>query len=84
MIMFCTIFSIDEYGDDFNLEETNLEINEGQFEHGYLRRKRFYPVHVNVGCIKGATCCADLNCRPFCSLCYGKWQWRGEFLGWST
>ena len=27
---------------------------------------------VNVGCIKGAECCADPHCRAFCSLCYGK------------
>ena len=38
----------------------------------YVREKRFYPVPVNVGCIKGAQCCYDPHCRAFCSLCYGK------------
>ena len=59
----------DEYD---SLHEIGIDYEEDAVADEYLRHKRFYPVHVNVGCIKGAKCCADPKCRPFCSLCYGK------------
>ena len=37
-----------------------------------FRHKRFYPMHVNIGCVKGYKCCTDARCKPFCTLCYGK------------
>lgn len=37
-----------------------------------FREKRFYPMHINIGCVKGFRCCEDAKCKPFCTLCYGK------------
>jgi hypothetical protein len=37
----------------------------------FARQKRFYPMHVNIGCVKGISCCEDPKCKPFCSMCYG-------------
>ena len=37
-----------------------------------LRYKRFFPLHVNIGCVKGYKCCENSRCKPFCSLCYSK------------
>ena len=57
---------IDENGEkEYSKADTKLNDE-------YVREKRFYPVPVNVGCIKGAQCCYDPHCRAFCSLCYGK------------
>ena len=54
------------------MEEINESANKMEEKEEYMRQKRFYPVHVNVGCIKGPECCANPHCRAFCSLCYGK------------
>ena len=66
--------SSDEYSvKDNNEKEEEEAANTGNISNEeYVRDKRFYPVPVNVGCIKGAQCCYDPHCRAFCSLCYGK------------
>ena len=45
---------------------------EADEEEEVFRHKRFYPMHVNIGCVKGYKCCTDARCKPFCTLCYGK------------
>ena len=65
---------LDEYdfNDQIEKDIKKTEADEIDAKKEYVREKRFYPVPVNVGCIKGAQCCYDPHCRNFCSLCYGK------------
>ena len=65
---------LDEYPVKNNNEKYEEEAitTDNKSNEEYVRDKRFYPVPVNVGCIKGAQCCYDPHCRAFCSLCYGK------------
>ena len=66
--------SLDDYPVKYNNEpnEGGATDTDNKSNEEYVREKRFYPVPVNVGCIKGAQCCYDQHCRAFCSLCYGK------------
>ena len=59
----------DYYGEE---EENDMD--------GHLRTKRYFPVHINIGCMTGYKCCKNEKCRAYCSLCYSKLVLHGKPL----